>query len=174
MKLIFKIFPILISLCMPSIFAMEGKYRFIIPKNEPFTGYHKAQKTIGYILLDTTIGGKIKYYLFNATLGIWHISSFKVGIEKEGKNVDASLRKQGIGINLFKRCIEDIKKNNGKKIEWEVDPIADKSVPIKELVIIYQHIITKHINPIYKGQFIYEKRTDAFGDPLHKMSYTFV
>ena len=172
MKSIFKILSLLTFLCASAL-GMEGKYAFIVPKNEPFIGYSKAQKTVGYILPDNTIAGTIKYYLFNEGLGIWHISCFKVGIEKE-KEIDTSLRKQGIGRNLFKCCIEDIKKNKGKIIEWEVDPIADRGVPVEQLVTIYEHIITKHIKPIHKGNFVYEKKPDSFGGTIHKMSYTFV
>ena len=151
---------------------MEGRYDFIIPENEPFDGYNDVHRTISYILPDNTIAGTIQYYLVNMTSDTWYISSFKVGIQKE-KEFDTSLRKKGIGRNLFKRCVEDIQSKNGQKIEWYVEPIADQSVPVEQLVTIYEHIITKHIKPAHNGTLVYEKSPEAFSKAFNKMSYIF-
>jgi GNAT superfamily N-acetyltransferase len=76
----------------------------------------------------------------------WEITFFEV---------DATYRKKKIGTALFKQCIDAVRKQNGKTLIWDVNPpFGEVTIPVYDIIHIYQHI-TKNLG-LPKAQVIDE------------------
>lgn len=105
--------------------------------------------------------GYIEYQPILAQQNHWEINSFAL---------DKSLRRKGIGSNLFALCIQDLKKRQCKNVQWQVCPL-DSDITLSELTLIYEHIIENKIKKIQPGKLTKNYRPDNQDDIILEMNY---
>lgn len=93
--------------------------------------------------------GSIGYMRHNAYNGLnqWQINNICVSLEHRNK---------GIGLQLFKKCIEEIKKQSGTQLTWKILPFGAQPPSESELIDIYMRMLRKVDPTLAKSAIIKE------------------
>lgn len=142
MKLLVAFFAMSLGIAAPC-FAMQPPQRSDEQEEVPDIGLtmpyvNKSKKRkIKYLNLKNTPAAKIGYIIYfqkNENSNNWFIDKF---------HVDREYRDIGLGRDLFKECIADIKGHGGKIVTWTACPTDAQCINLETLMSIYQHIIEK-------------------------------
>ncbi len=78
--------------------------------------------------------------------------------------IEPQYRNNGIGFELFKRCVDDVCKKNCKTLIWDARPFGQERVSIDELIAVYEKMIKELNKKEPKKAELLKAQKDPTGD----------